>query len=189
MMGTIGLVMERGVERVWRYLRPHGLIKGSVVCFCCPAQPLKNLKKKKKIWNIFQFLFSLIQKDTNPKCCKQTEQNRTKIEIKWRITLKKKKKPRMACDVIFLEKWIWYAVAFVLFYFILNFFFFLDFQIYYFILFFLGGWGEEAIISKCPLRLGKKNQNVACDVFIHNVFIRAEIIEREKKKNGEGGIG
>ena len=48
----------------------------------------------------------------------------------------------------------------------------------------------EAIISKCPLRLGKKNQNVACDVFtIHNVFIRAEIIEREKKKNGEGGIG
>jgi hypothetical protein len=47
-MGTIGLVMERGEERVWRYLRPHGLIKGSVVCFCCPAQPLKNLKKQKK---------------------------------------------------------------------------------------------------------------------------------------------
>ena len=57
-----------------------------------------------------------------------------------------------------------------------------------FILFYFFG-GMEAIISKCPLRLGKKNQNVACDVFIHNVFIRAEIIEREKKKNGEGGIG
>jgi hypothetical protein len=105
--------------------------------FLLPSPALEKSKKtkKKNKWNIFQFLFSLIQKDTNPKCCKQTEQNRTKIEIKWRITLKKKKKPRMACDATFFgEKWIWYAVAFVLFYFI-HIFFFLDFQIYYFICF------------------------------------------------------
>ena len=67
----------------------------------------------------------------------------------------------MACDVIFLEKWIWYAVAFVLFYFILNFFFFLDFQIYYFILFFWGDGGNHFEMSvtirkkesECRMRL------------------------------------
>jgi hypothetical protein len=75
-----------------------------------------------------------------------------------------------------------------LFYFILFTFFFFRFSDLLFYLFFcFFGWGEEEIISKCPLRLGKKN--VACDVFIHNVFIRTEIIEREKNNNREGGIG
>ena len=135
MMGTIGLVMERGVERVWRYLRPHGLIKGSVVCFCCPAQPLKIFKKSKKQMKYFPVFIFFNSKRHKPKMLytNRTEQNEDRNKMKDNIEEEEKATDGVWCHLFWGKmNLIRRGICFILFY---SHFFFLDFQIYYFICF------------------------------------------------------